>query len=138
MLTWLWLDGTWLQQCLDSAEYDSYVITEDHYIDFLTRSDISNLIPVTLTAKLRKSHFLFLGYSLQDWNLRVILHRLWGEHKLTYKSWAVELQPHELDKRFWMKREVEILEEPLDLYIAGLTQRLNSLASQRCSFLFWS
>ena len=27
------------------AERDSYVITEDHYIDYLTRTDISNLMP---------------------------------------------------------------------------------------------
>ena len=43
-------------------EHDSYVITEDHYIDYLTHTDISNLIPVTLAARLRRSHFLFLGY----------------------------------------------------------------------------
>ncbi len=74
-----------------SPERDSFVITEDHYIDYLTRTDISNLLPVTLAAKLRKSHFLFLGYSLRDWNLRVILHRIWGEQKLTYKSWAIQV-----------------------------------------------
>ena len=28
---------------------------------------------------MRKSHFLFLGYSLKDWNLRVILNRLLGD-----------------------------------------------------------
>ncbi|HEY8200468.1 MAG TPA: SIR2 family protein, partial [Actinomycetota bacterium] len=38
-------------------ERDSYVITEDHFIDYLTRTDISNLVPVTLAAKLRRSHF---------------------------------------------------------------------------------
>ncbi|MDE3090270.1 MAG: SIR2 family protein, partial [Chloroflexota bacterium] len=36
-----------------NAERDSYVITEDDYIDYLTRTDISNLLPVTLAAKLR-------------------------------------------------------------------------------------
>ena len=80
------------------AERDSYVITEDHYIDYLTRTDISNFVPVTLAAKLRKSHFLFLGYSLRDWNLRVILHRIWGEQKLTYKSWAIQLNPEPIDQ----------------------------------------
>jgi hypothetical protein len=42
---------------------DSYVITEDDYIDYLTRTDISGLVPMTLAAKLKTSHILFLGYT---------------------------------------------------------------------------
>lgn len=110
-----------------NAERDSYVITEDHYIDFLTRTDISNLLPITLAVKLRKSHFLFLGYGLRDWNLRVILHRIWGEQKLSYKSWAIQLKPDPLDCEFWQKRDVEILDVPLEDYVAGLTHGLQDL-----------
>ena len=50
-----------------------------------------------------------LGYSLRDWNLRVILHRIWGELKLGYKSWAVQLNPQEIDQKFWRNRDVDIL-----------------------------
>lgn len=110
-----------------AEEGDSFVITEDHYIDYLTRTDISNLIPATLVAKLRRSHFLFLGYSLRDWNLRVILHRIWGQQKLTYKSWAIQLEPQELDQQFWMKRDVEILDVRLDDYVAALSERVGAL-----------
>ena len=61
-----------------------------------------SLLPVTLAAKLRRSHFLFLGYSLRDWNLRVILHRIWGEQQLRYRSWAIQLRTRsEMDRRFW-------------------------------------
>lgn len=109
------------------AERDSFVITEDHYIDFLTRTDISNLLPITLAVELRKSHFLFLGYGLRDWNLRVILHRIWGEQKLTYKSWAVQLNPGPLDYEFWQKRGVEIFNVRLEEYVAALTTRIQQL-----------
>lgn len=109
------------------AERDSYVITEDHYIDYLTRTEISNLVPVTLAAKLRKSHFLFLGHSLRDWNLRVILHRIWGQQKLSYKSWAIQLDPHPLDQEFWRKRDVDILDMHLDDYVAALSEHLRAL-----------
>ena len=111
----------------ESAEQDSFVITEDHYIDYLTRTDISNLVPVTLAAKLRKSHFLFLGYSLRDWNLRVILHRIWGEQKLTYKSWAILLNPETIDEKFWVKRDVDMINVPLEKYIKGLKERIDAL-----------
>jgi hypothetical protein len=110
-----------------AAERDSYVITEDHYIDYLTRTDISNLVPVTLTAKLRKSHFLFLGYSLSDWNLRVILHRIWGEQKLNYKSWAIQLSPQQIDQEFWRKRDVDILNMRLEDYVNALNERVQAL-----------
>jgi hypothetical protein len=55
---------------------DSFVITENDYIDYLSRTDLAQLIPVRVAKRMRKSHFLFLGYSLRDWNLRVILHRI--------------------------------------------------------------
>jgi hypothetical protein len=110
------------------AGNDSYVITEDHYIDFLTRTDLSNLVPVMLAAQLRASHFLFLGYSLRDWNLRVILQRIWEEQRLGYNSWAVQKQSDALDRRFWGRRNVEILETGLDEFFAALDQRLAALA----------
>lgn len=112
-----------------STEYDSFVITEDHYIDYLTRTNLTNLVPVTLAAKLRRSHLLFLGYSLSDWNLRVILHRIAGEQKLKYKSWAIQLHPNELDQKFWTRRDVDILDVDLADYIAKLGSLFAALAS---------
>ncbi|MGH2702308.1 MAG: SIR2 family NAD-dependent protein deacylase [Actinomycetota bacterium] len=110
-----------------APDRDSFVITEDHYIDYLTRADISSLVPVTLASKLRRSNFLFLGYSLRDWNLRVILHRIWGEQRLTFTSWAVQFRPDSLDRRFWRKRDVEIMDVALDDYVVELTKRLTAL-----------
>jgi hypothetical protein len=109
------------------ATNDSFVITEDHYIDFLTRTDLSNLVPVMLAAQLRASHFLFLGYSLRDWNLRVILQRIWEEQRLGYNSWAVQQRSDALDRRFWSRRNVEILEMGLADFVAALDRRLVSL-----------
>ena len=43
-----------------------------------------------LLDPLRNSHFHFLGYRLGDWNLRVILSRIWGQQKLDLMSWSVQ------------------------------------------------
>jgi SIR2-like domain len=110
-----------------TSERDSFVITEDHYIEYLTRTDATSLIPAPLPAMLRNSHLLFLGYGLKDWNLRVILHRLWGERKLSWKSWAIQRDPDPLDRTFWDKRDVEILEAPLGEYTTLLEQRVREL-----------
>ena len=115
-----------LHGAVDRADplQDSFVITEDDYIAYLTRTDIAGLLPVTLSAELSRRHFLFLGYSLRDWNLRVILHRIWGRQRRRYNSWAVQLQPHELDCAFWEERKVEIHDVSLDEYVAGLERAL--------------
>jgi hypothetical protein len=108
-------------------ERDSYVITEDHYIDYLTRTDVSTLMPVTLGAELRHSHFLFLGYSMRDWNLRVMLHRIWAEQSRTYKSWAIQLHPNPIDDEFWHRRGVDVLNISLEEYVAGLSAHIERL-----------
>jgi hypothetical protein len=119
---------------------DSYVITEDDYIDYLALTDLSCLLPVTLAAKLKRSHFLFLGYSLGDWNLRVILRRIWGQQRLRYRSWAVQLHSEEIDRRFWDARGVDILDMRLEDYVRELYEQLaeqlqeSHTASERAQF----
>src|SRR5262249_8352924 len=47
------------------AADDSYVISEDDYIEYLASAGLATFLPKTLMAVLVDSHFLFLGYSLQ-------------------------------------------------------------------------
>jgi hypothetical protein len=111
---------------------DSYVITEDHYIDYLTRTDLKQLLPPQLLARLAECHFLFLGYSLHDWNLRAILQRLWSERTTRWDSWSIQLAPNPLERKSWELRGVHILEIDIDTYVAGLGERLSeTLAKAR-------
>ena len=106
----------------NNPDRDSYVITEDHYIEYLAQTDISNILPATLMAAMNESHFLFLGYSLGDWNLRVILHRIWGQQPFEDKftSWAILKDPSRLEERLWRRRNVEILNVDLKQYVEAL------------------
>jgi DNA-binding SARP family transcriptional activator len=101
-------------------EWESFVVTEDDYIEYLARADVSSALPVRLAAKLRRSHFLFLGYTMSDWNLRVVLNRLWGEQPLTYRSWAIQGEPKLIEREFWRRRDVDVLELPLGQYVSAL------------------
>jgi SIR2-like protein len=107
------------------------VITEDDYIEYLTRTDISSFIPVTLAAKLRRSHFLFLGYRLRDWNLRVILHRLWGGQRLTYRSWAVLVDADPVEEEYWVRRNVDLVDVPLEEYVAHLSDHVRAIGAAK-------
>lgn len=109
---------------------DSYVITEDHYIEYLTRTDATSLLPPPLPALLKDSHLLFLGYSLRDWNLRVILHRLWGNQDLSHedrKSWAIQQDCDDVDVGSWSRRGVKILKGSLEDYVSRLELKLELL-----------
>ena len=91
---------------LPEREWESFVITEDDYIDYLGRSELTAVVPVALAARLRRSHFLFLGYEMADWNLRLILNRIWGERPVAYRSWAVQRSPSALAQAFWRRYDV--------------------------------
>jgi len=108
---------------LDDAperERESFVVTEDDYIGYLARGDVGSAIPVALAAKLRRSHFLFLGYGMREWSLRLILDRISGGEQLAYRSWAVVPQGRPLEQQLWRSRAVELLEQPLEEYVAAL------------------
>ncbi len=80
---------------MQSADLDSYVITEDDYIEYLAQPELQSFLPVSVHERLKSSHILFMGYALRDWNLRVVLRRIWDTRKLTWKSWAVQLKPND-------------------------------------------
>jgi hypothetical protein len=56
---------------------DSIVITEDEYFDFLVEvSRNRELIPGVVREALADSSLLFVGFGLQDWDVRVLLRSL--------------------------------------------------------------
>ena len=102
--------------------WESFVITEDDYIEYLPQSEVATSVPVGLAARLRRSHFLFLGYGMREWNLRLILNRLWAGAPLNYRSWAVAPAPAPVEREFWRSRDVDLLEAPLEEYVGLLAQ----------------
>jgi DNA-binding SARP family transcriptional activator len=104
--------------------WESFVVTEDDYIRYLAQGDLVRAVPVSLAARLRRSHFLFLGYGLRDWNLRVVLNRLWGSESIDYHSWAVTAKARPLERAFWRSRDVDLLEAPLEEYVDSLAQHV--------------
>jgi hypothetical protein len=110
----------------DARSWESFVVTEDDYIDYLAQTEVAAAVPVSLAAKLRRSHFLFLGYTMADWNLRVVLHRLWGDQPLSYHSWAVQPEPKLLEREFWHRRDVDVFELPFEQYAEILSGYVSS------------
>jgi DNA-binding SARP family transcriptional activator len=105
-------------------EWESFVVSEDDHIDHLAQAEISVVVPVAVAARLRRSHFLFLGYPLQAWSLRVFLHRVWGRERVGYRSWAIGPALTALEQELWRERGIESFDLPLDEYLDGLEKRI--------------
>jgi len=99
---------------------ENFVITEDHYIDYLSASRVESLVPTQILTKLRDSHCLFVGYTIRDWSLRVFLKRIWNGQPLAAKSWAIQGAPGVIDRESWSQSRVELFAAPLDAYVTRL------------------
>jgi DNA-binding SARP family transcriptional activator len=109
---------------------DSFVVTEDDYIDYLGRADMASGVPVALAAALRRSHFLFLGYTVRDWHLRLVLGRMWGDEPVAYRSWAVHPSPGPAEHELWRRLDVDLTETSFDVYIQALADAVGAPREQ--------
>ena len=117
---------------------NNFVIAEDHHINYLVKHEIEQLLPNDLLEILRKSHNIFMGYSPNDMNLRLIVNRLWGEEALGQKSWMIhQSKPGELDKEFWNRRNVKLIDSKLEEYFTELNQRIEALTPKKSPYELW-
>lgn len=114
---------------------DSYVITEEDYIDFLHRMTGQVAVPTQFMDYFSTRQFLFLGYRLRDWNLRVVLKNLNSVLKkqqannMTQESedpsWAIQSQPSLLEEKLWQRRGIHIYDKDLNQFIDELREHDN-------------
>jgi hypothetical protein len=105
--------------CRDAEKWDSYVITEEDYVEFLSR--MSNAVPAAFRRYFSSRAFLFLGYSLRDWNLRVLLNKVTAP---TIKSWAILKKPAIEEMVLWNSRNVVLFDESLEDFVQNMAGRL--------------
>jgi hypothetical protein len=111
---------------------NNYVVTEDHYIDYLPTQNISDHLPIQILDKLTGSRCLFLGYPLGDWNTRVFLRRIWRGRPISESSWAIERSPDLLEKASWsVIGHVELLAAGLEDYVDALRSTLLNWPGER-------
>ena len=109
---------------------DSYVITEDDYLEYLMHTNASQLVPASLLSLLARRHFLFLGYSLRDWNLRVFLNRIWSNRVRGVRSWAVQRDPDAVADGLWIRHNVDVRHFTLRDWVDGMNAVLETLGTE--------
>ncbi len=81
------------------GEPDNLVLSKDEYLEHLVRlarDDHEHCLPANLITALASHSFLFLGYRLDSWDFRVLLHGLLAPIKRRRRvNVAVQLEPGE-------------------------------------------
>ena len=98
-----------------ASENDCFLITEEDYVDFLGR-DKGYYVPPYVDALMLGKDFLFLGYSLADWNVRVVLRKLLKSAPATrpnMKCWAIVRNKSHVEQQVWHAQNLNIY--PMDL-----------------------
>jgi hypothetical protein len=108
-------------------QFDSFVITEEDYVEFLSRlSSPVGAVPSVFLDYCRERSFLFLGYSLRDWNLRVVLRNLATQvanrEREALPSWAIDKYPSALERILWNRRNVNIYEMSVEEFVAKMQE----------------
>lgn len=115
-----------------NRKLDSFVITEEDYIDFLSRMTGQTAVPALFMHHFRSRYFLFLGYGLKDWNLRVVLNNLRcllpngtsssEEEEEEIHSWAIQYRPSRLEEVLWNARKINIYDVEINEFVKRLRQ----------------
>ena len=110
-----------------SEARDDIIITEDDYVDFLVNSGgpvTPFFPPPSLAAAYKTRRFLFMGYSLDDWNFRAFLRLLALRNTLSGRDqrrhWAIQLDPNPLDEYLWRQRNVNLFQGDLSDFCVRL------------------
>jgi hypothetical protein len=102
----------------DAERWDSFVITEEDYVTFLYR--MRNAVPAAFRSYFSERAFLFLGYALRDWNLRLLLKQV---NNPKMRSWAILNEPSFFERKLWEGRNVKIFDMRLEDFVAAMERR---------------
>jgi hypothetical protein len=110
---------------------DSYLITEEDYVDYLGR-DQGHYVPPYIEELMRRKNFLFLGYSLEDWNVRVILRKLLesmpsgaGDSRgEKVRFWAIVRGLSEAEQKVWQSQNLNVYQMDLVTFAERLAAEL--------------
>lgn len=111
---------------------ESIVISEDDYFEFLTvTAEQPDLMPIQVTEAIAESSLLFLGFGLQDWDVRVLLRTLINREVAEalgqrFKHVAAEIDDHEgarsqEDAREYLRQYFgRFRQPPIDIFWASV------------------
>jgi hypothetical protein len=104
---------------------DAVVISDTDYVNYISQMSSSDgAVPAQVTSLLSRKRLLFLGYSLNDWNVRSIfqtVRRHRGERLGNRRrDYSVMRTVREYERLFFERQDVQIVETDLNAFVAGV------------------
>lgn len=119
-----------------TEEDEGVIISDDDYVNYVSQMSTNDgAIPAYVNSAMQGKPFLFLGYSLNDWNVRSIFETLRKQRNPTRKirDFSVMYSVRDFEKIFFDKNNVQIFRTDLKNYIDGLLPHLPEPERER----FW-
>lgn len=115
------------------GRWESLVLTEDDFLDFLIASSTYKLMPRVVASTLTESSLIFLGFPLEDWAFRVLFRMIMNLNA------AARLDRHahvgvQVDPEEYGPRDVERTRSYLTRYF-GATPRIDIYWGSSADFL---
>lgn len=103
----------------------SMVITQSDYIRYLANlNDPDRGMPEFFRKTIIPNfNLLFLGYSLEDWDFRVIWEGVLANYRdsaVTLKSYALLKNPTDFQREFWLERKIKLIDCDLTEFARAL------------------
>lgn len=110
---------------VEGNQFPRVVVTEEDYIEFLTVLGTAGGVPKAIAQELRNTTLLFLGYGLQDWDIRTILKGIVETIPSVErpKSYAIQWNPSRFWAKFWEMKGVVIYHQDVHAFGQALDKR---------------
>lgn len=104
---------------------NSVIVTEDQYLQYPAQP-LTDLLPFSVLAAMKPCTFLFLGYNLQAWNLRLLWQRIrFAPNKVHTDAWAVHPDADLIARRYWEENKVKTITPSLEGLVAYVSRFLD-------------
>lgn len=124
-----------LHGCLYSKlndEDDGLVISDNDYVEYISQmNSAEGRIPPEVNTLMQDKPFLFLGYSLSDWNVRSVFQSLRKKRGEDFRGqdYSVMFHSGDYERLFFKTNDVAILETDLNSYCNGVVEALKTMAA---------
>ncbi len=111
-------------------ETGSIIITQSDYIQYLANlNDVDRGMPLFFRKTIIPNFtLLFLGYSLEDWNFRVIWEGVLSDYSymnVKKEAYALVKSPSHFLKKYWTRRNIDVCDEDLTDFAKKLADYFN-------------
>ena len=108
---------------LDQKTGDGVIISDNDYVNYISQMNTQEgTIPVQVSDLMRSKPFLFLGYSLNDWNVRSIFQTIrekrYADNEVS--DFSVMYSVRDYEKIFFQRNNVLIFKTNLNAYVDGV------------------